>query len=85
MAKDAIKKGVTTTNSVNQSINSSYGKELMAAQQPIVITKKKEVIIWEISFSKPDQLKDFVNIRLKWELSNIEKLRHPAQVLEEPE
>jgi len=50
----------------------------MAAQQPIVITKKKEVIIWEIAFSKPDQLKDFVNICLKRELSNIEKLRHPG-------
>lgn len=59
MAKDALKKGAQS-GSVNQSVNSSYGKELMSQQQPIVIRKKKEVIVWEVAFSKPDQLKEFV-------------------------
>ncbi|CAK61281.1 unnamed protein product (macronuclear) [Paramecium tetraurelia] len=71
MAKDAIFPSKVKNRSTNISVNSSYGRDLMAAQQPIVITKKKEIIIWEIAFSKPEILKEFTQI--------IDKVKHPEK------
>ncbi|KAM3144382.1 hypothetical protein pb186bvf_003546 [Paramecium bursaria] len=77
MAKDAIKPSkqkAGSNASANQSmINSSYGKELMASQQPIVITKKKEIIIWEVAFSKKEQFTELVQA--------VDKSRHPEPVI----
>ncbi|CAD8124522.1 unnamed protein product [Paramecium sonneborni] len=71
MAKDSIYPSKIKNRSTNMSVNSSYGRDLMAAQQPIVITKKKEIIIWEIAFSKPETLKEFTQI--------IDKVKHPEK------
>ncbi|CAD8109841.1 unnamed protein product [Paramecium primaurelia] len=71
MAKDAIFPSKVKNRSTNMSVNSSYGRDLMAAQQPIVITKKKEIIIWEIAFSKSEILKEFTQI--------IDKVKHPEK------
>ncbi|CAD8210827.1 unnamed protein product [Paramecium pentaurelia] len=71
MAKDAIFPSKMKNRSTNMSVNSSYGRDLMAAQQPIVITKKKEIIIWEIAFPKPEIVKEFTQI--------IDKIKHPEK------